>query len=72
MTEPIEAAMFIAKTLVPARPAPTAPSRPVPSRAVPCPNPFPQTHSPLSLRMGSNPRSDVLRPHAITAALIAR
>ena len=35
-------------------------------------DPFPQTHSPLSLRMGSNPRTDVLRPHAITAALIAR
>eukprot|EP00966_Prymnesium_polylepis_P162519 3756216-Prymnesium_polylepis.1 len=61
MTEPIEAATFIAKTLSPARPAPTyrtLPSRPVPSRPVPCRAPFPQTHSPLRLRMGSNPRTD--------------
>ena len=48
------------------------PCRAVPCRAVPCRAPFPQTHSPLSLRMGSNPRTYVLRPHAITAALIAR
>eukprot|EP00966_Prymnesium_polylepis_P226634 5243157-Prymnesium_polylepis.1 len=55
MTEPIEAATFIAKKLAPARPAPTnlphrtvlsrpVPSRPVPSRALPCPAllPFPK------------------------------